>query len=432
MISLCHSRLRLLIAAASLIFLQACATSSSIEEARWQFFSGQPALALQTLETGETSPRDQLLKYLEAGMIAHSAGLYEDSSRELIRAAALIEDYDAIRVGEQTASLITNDWLLSYKGEYSERLWVHTIQMMNFLLLGDAESAAVEARQALQQYDLHPEPLEHDWFTRTLIALSFEAAGKYDSAHIEYKKLFDIPEYTLGWAQAAINNAKRLGRSEDVKALESAYSQSGERIILNAVKQNGNLGELILFVQNGIIQEKYSSSILVSNDLRASFPAYEDYPIDRVQVSVRAENALLGIDTTTTTMVDVARQSLEARAASLTTKQIARIAAKHKIGELASEEDELLGAFITAILFITEEADTRSWQTLPQQMTLVRIPLSEGTHSNIVVTVDDGLRDHVLKIPTVTIREGRRHFARLRVGRGSSTEESENSEPAQL
>jgi len=34
-------------------------------------------------------------------------------------------------------------------------LWIHTFQMMNFLLLDQAESAAVEARQALKIYADH-------------------------------------------------------------------------------------------------------------------------------------------------------------------------------------------------------------------------------------------------------------------------------------
>ena len=415
--------------AASILLLQACATSSSIEEARWQYFAGQPNLALKTLESGETSSRDQLLKYLEAGMIAHSAGLYEQSSKELIRAAALVDEYETVRLGEQSAALVTNDWLLSYKGEYSERLWIHTIQMMNFLLMDDPEGAAVEARQALEQLDIHKESLERDWFTRALIATSFEAAGKFDSAHIEYRKLFDVLGYDLGWASAAIDNATRLGRTDDNKKFKDQLKGSNQRMRLHSVKQNASLGELILFVESGIIQTKVAGNIFILPDMRASFPIYPDYDLDPIEISARVGGTPLGIDSIDTTLVNVARKSLSERAGSLTTRQIARIAVKHQIGELAEDEDELLGALVKAILFITEEADTRSWQTLPQQLAMVRIPLTEGVHNNLTVTVTDGFKQHQVRLPSVNIREGKRTFRRVRVGRGALPEVPDSEIP---
>lgn len=424
MFSLCDKKWRLLFVAASLFFLQACATSSSIEEARGQYFAGQPDLALQTLKTGETSDRDKLLKHMEAGMIAHSAGLYKESSQELIQAAALVEEYNTIRISEQSAALVTNDWLLSYKGEYSERLWIHTIQMMNFLLMGEPEGAAVEARQALQQYEQHGDSLNNDWFTRALIAASFEEAGKYDSAHIEYKKLLNTIGHDSSWAQAAINNAVRLGRSNDSDEFKNKLAQSSKRVVLNSSKQSGDVGELVLFVQSGVIQNKVAGDIWFDHDMRVSFPTYPNFYVKPLIVEVKTNSTALGSESIDTVMVDIARKSLEARAGSLTTRQIMRLSAKHAISELAAEEDELLGAFVSAVMFISEEADTRSWQTLPKQLALVRIPLTVGTHENITVNINDGIQDHSVLIPSVNIAKDRRSYRKVHVGRGTTAMDS--------
>jgi len=54
----------------------------------------------------------------------------------------------------------------------------HTYLMMNFLAVGRYDSAAVEARRALERIADKESVLEQDAFTRALIALSFEMAGQ--------------------------------------------------------------------------------------------------------------------------------------------------------------------------------------------------------------------------------------------------------------
>ena len=56
---------------------------------------------------------------------------------------------------------------IRYSGEFSERLWVHTFQMINYLLLDQPEGAAIEARRAVALYEEHGNVLQNDLFTRT-------------------------------------------------------------------------------------------------------------------------------------------------------------------------------------------------------------------------------------------------------------------------
>ena len=111
------------------------------------------------------------------GAILHHAGDFAGSTKMLLRATTLMREQDIISAGQQTASLVTTEWLTDYKGEYAERLLVHTYLMMNFLLMGDNESALVEAKQALEVYDAFPDACNGDYFTRALIAHCFEALG---------------------------------------------------------------------------------------------------------------------------------------------------------------------------------------------------------------------------------------------------------------
>jgi len=79
--------------------------------------------------------REAALDYL------HQRGDYDQSSQVFLQASRLLDDTDFISISEQSAALAINDWATTYRGEYAERLWIHTYQMMNFLLLGKAESA---------------------------------------------------------------------------------------------------------------------------------------------------------------------------------------------------------------------------------------------------------------------------------------------------
>ena len=45
------------------------------------------------------------------------------------------------------------------------------------------------------------------------------------------------------------------------------------------------------------------------------------------------------------------------------------------------EKNEALGLLTNLAGVLTEQADTRSWQTLPNQIFMVRMPLPEGKHT---------------------------------------------------
>jgi len=392
------------------VLLQGCAVGGSLYDARTQFYSGQPQAALNTLNTEKVSSRNRLLAHLDHGLIAHTAGEYEESINAFKAATALLNKIDFVGIREQSASLVTNDWVTSYKGEYSERLWIHTFQMMNFLLLNNPEGAAVEARQALKVYTEHGDALKNDWYSRTLMAMSFAAAGKTDSAHIEYKKLLDEIGRDAGVARRAWQNAKRLGREQDAKEFK--------KVLTSKASAAAKKGELVLFVQTGSIPRKVAGEIFLDPELFASFPVYPDIRRANAELSVLADNSNQSVDVVTTQLVDVSRKALAARGKQIAAKQILRIAAKKELARALEKRADGFGGLITAALFITEQADTRSWETLPAQLSLVQIPLDAGTH-DIKLIVRTGSRQYEVSIPKVDIRSREITYHSVRVGSGA-------------
>jgi len=394
----------------AVVLTQGCASSGPLSDARSQFFSGQPEAALATLETESVANRNRLLADLDRGLIAHTAGEYELSIDAFKSAARIVDELDYISIREQSTSLVTNDWVTAYKGEYSERLWIHSFQMMNFLILDKPESAAVEARQALQVLDEHGDNLKNDWYTRALIAMSFEAAGKADSAHIEYKKLLIETGRDVGLARRAWQNAKRLGRQQDANKFKD--------LITTSASTAKSKGELVVFVQTGSIPHKTSGQIYIDPSLYASFPVYPEIHRSDVKLLVSKDGVDHPADILSVQLVDISRSALAARGSKITAKQVLRIAAKKGVADAVSSENEVLGALFSVAFLASEIADTRSWETLPAHASLVQLPMDAGTHT-VRLQVHDGSNVHEITIPDVDITPGRTSYRSYRLGKGA-------------
>ncbi len=347
-----------------------------LNKARAQFYSGNLSGAEQALgECSAVPKRDRLLCYMEKGSILYYMKEYEQSTEVLLRASKFIRDEDLVSIKDQATSVMVNDKTATYKGEYSERLWVHTFLMMNFLMQYKYESALVEAKQALEEYGRHPEALEDDHFTRALIALCYENMNQPDDARIEYEKIAE---------------------------------STGEERISPAPIPEGK-GELILFVSRGRIPEKISADVVVPPSIRISVPRYASSSAFS-PVNVYADGRESDHSDFSVNLGDAAAKSLNKRAAQYLTRQALRAGSKEAIAREVGEESVIGEALARIFLFLLEEADTRSWETLPGDLTLVRIVLDAGVHD---INVSSGYSNSV-NLSGVDIPEGRRIYREVR------------------
>ena len=294
----------------------------------------------------------------------------------------IIEELDYVSVRDQTASIITSDWAARYPGETSEQLWVHTFQMLNYLLLNSPEGAAVEARRAAAFYDEHGDSLKNDIFTRTLMALSFETAGQPNGARVEYRKLandFDLNPPPL---------------------------------------LNKNESELVFVIASGFIDPKLPGDLFFGYDARIAFPYYAPSFQTVPQTTVRVNGEISNIITANTALVEISQAALEARGKSVAVRQALRLAAKHNMADSISDQSEVAGTIAKVFLLAIEQADTRSWETLPAHMTLVRVPLKPGKHSISldVSSSSNASSSDLSRIFDVELAPGQRQFKLLRTG----------------
>ncbi len=397
-----------LCAFAWLLILATGCVSAPLKEARNAFYSNQYQKAADSLSKPESvSGRDKLLLYMEKGLILHQMGRYEESVQEFLKASDLMKKQDIISVSQQAASLVTTEWVTEYKGEYSERLWVHTYLMMNFLLLGKYESALVEAKQSDAVIAQYPVALSNDYFTRALIALCYELLGEINDAYIVYKKMAEsMPDPSVIMPKL-YRYALRLGFQDEAAKYKATMSTRPEE---------EGAAEVILFVGEGRAPKKIPGNIVLPPSIRISFPQYQYQSPSHTQIIVADDSKQLSIATVSTSLDAVARSSLSLRGTRLMTKEAARVIAKETMARaFEKKNNDLLGALFRAVLFITEEPDTRSWETLPGALHLVRIPLKPGKHSlKISVSQWGGQQVENISFP-ISISPGQKIFYPTRV-----------------
>jgi hypothetical protein len=75
-------------------------------------------------------------------------------------------------------------------------------------------------------------------------------------------------------------------------------------------------------------------------------------------------------------------RNLNDRMSILVMKQAIRASAKGAMAKTAQDQGGVLGAVLSNTYnMVTEQADLRSWLTLPKNIQVTRIPLSAGTHN---------------------------------------------------
>ncbi|HEX5521595.1 MAG TPA: hypothetical protein VFX29_07840, partial [Longimicrobiaceae bacterium] len=109
---------------------------------------GEYDAALELIERSKALPGDKLLRRLQAGVVLHEAGRYEESNAAFEWAEREADLRYTRSVSRAAASILVNDRVLAYLPTPAERAAIPYYRMLNYLALGELDAAAVEARKA--------------------------------------------------------------------------------------------------------------------------------------------------------------------------------------------------------------------------------------------------------------------------------------------
>jgi uncharacterized protein len=391
---------------AAALGLAGCATMPVADQLERDLRAGDYAAGLETVERSKDqyAGANSLLYYFDKGSLEQRVGDYAASNAALEQAEKLIEEVSVTSISEAAASMLVNDTTLAYSGEDFERVMVNVLKTLNYLYLGDLDGALVEARkvntQLLKLSDQYGETAvyKQDAFARYLSAFAYESAGEYNDAYIDYKKAytaykiyqrqFGTPVPTV-LAHDLLRLSRWLGFDDDHAEWREHFADVGEsgEVPRRPVKRS----ELLVVAYDGRMLSKYTRYVAVpirdpdGNPyvLKVAFPAFKLTPPGVEGVTLVLPDGTTLSAEVAQPLAEIAVKNLEQRIGLISLKAIARATAKYVAAyqvRKASGEGSFLGFAASLYTWISEQADLRSWRTLPFRFFLLRVSLPPGRH----------------------------------------------------
>lgn len=385
-----------------------------------------------------TAKVDELLNL---GLLAFEAGDYSASFKHLSEAERLAEERLTKSVSRETASLAISDKVSAYQGTVFDKAMLHYYRSLGFLAQKNLESATVEGRAIAQYLEVNSRESKRtykddgflQWFSGSL----YDAFGQANDAWISYRRARDIyrgdyygvsePKFLCPVTLSAV---KRVGHSESEKELEAECAP--------AESSHVGWGRVVVLCEVGIAPQILEDNIVLpiyKNDphdftsdddrdrfahdvamrrghdyhhdsnveldylLRVALPYYSsDYIGSGVrQVSVRdAADREIPADLVQNVGA-ILRRDLADREGAILVRAVTRALIKYaatKAAEAAGDKKNetlgsIFGAIVNAAGALTEAADIRSWETLPDRIYAADFRLPPGTHSLRAVFQDE-------------------------------------------
>ena len=344
----------------------------------------QPGEALKKLESHRPVGRNESLYLLDKAMLLRMQDQFEDSNIAFEQAKTLTQELDAISLREQAAAVLINDSMRSYLPRIFEQVLIHCFQAINYLQLEQYDEARVEILQLdelLKQEDEIQIP-----FARYLSGLVFEFNHELDNTLIAYRKAYHA--YLSNNSAIPLILQEDLLRLTDYLGLDEEHQKFAYEFALKDWPRQQEINQqarAIAFVFNGLIPRRHSLEINAHSPTdgqlhRISTPFYEHRAV-RVY---RAELSTGSSASSSEIMAELdkhARAALEKEMPAIIARTIARVSIKNEVVDKTRNNTPALSFALNIATFLTEQADTRAWNTLPQQILVMRLNLPPGSHN---------------------------------------------------
>jgi len=406
-------KLRALLVAAMVLFLSGCASvfSSYPDQADgWlrSYQNGQTDTLISKL-TPKLDDKDGLLYGLELGRLAQLGGQPEASKlgfEAAFREFETIDEQAKLRASAAVSgagAMISNDNAIPYRGQDYERIFAHSYQALNYLKLGNAEGAAVELRRAnleqtvaadkrnkeiakaeakAEEEDIDLNQHEGSFaglnqaagrvkssfqnaYTFYLSAVFWEAARDYNAALVDLKRAYEI-------------NPNALFIEEDIRRVQR---RMGDRV--NAQLPGPNEGSLVILFEQGRVQPKRALSLpipTIHGAFAVSFPTYDPadiIPAVPLTVTDSEGNGVLRTQVIAEVGAMAAR-SLKEEVPAMLVRQTLRAATKYALQKQANDANPFAGLATNLYNLVSEQADLRSWLSLPLYVQAARAIVPAG------------------------------------------------------
>ncbi|TKB52917.1 MAG: hypothetical protein E8D50_09015 [Nitrospira sp.] len=391
----------------------------------------------------EYGEKSRVLYGMDRGMLLQLAGDYQQSNIVLEQAEDEIDRLYTRKIRTEALAFMTNDTALAYEGDPYEQVLVNVLKALNYSALGQWQEALVEARRIDHRLNVLSDRTQEkgayreDGFARYLSGILYESTGDVNNAFIAYRKAYETFDATRAWSYTAVPSQLREDLLRTAEALHFTQELAEYRRLFPDTKWETSqslqqLAQVVVISYNGRAPRKEDQflDLPVSLDalqlvllnrglsqagrqsnrgvdtvlyglngrvIRVALPRLApqktQVPVDRV--SLIPDNGT-GVTVNTELVHNVtalADKALSERMAGITVKALARAATKFALAEGAMRGAQqaagkdagpwvglLVGLLAKGLAVASEEADKRSWQTLPDEIHLARVWVPPGRY----------------------------------------------------
>ena len=408
----------------ALFLLSGCAGSLDYKKLGTHMRADQCSLAVNYVKEHEKDygANQRLLFLLDAAMINMMCGNSKASNRYYHSAEKLADELWTKSFSKEAVSFLVNDYTIPYAGEEFERALINLFAAVNYVRLGQNDEALVECRRLDATLNVINDKYEkknvykEDAFARYLSGIIYEADRNMDDAFIDYRKALQVfKDYQRNYGtpvpRVLLEDLSRVaevtGRTAEARSLSRGLNSAkpGEW------RKKEGMGRIVFIHFNGRSPVKKDRKLHIPTKEGPVTLAFPKYQVNRPrcrQSKVIVESRPHRWDADTELMEDInaiAVKNLKDREIRITAKTIARGVSKQ--AAIREFEDERVQQVLNIInTLIVEQADKRTWRTLPGEIRLSRIFLPEGEY-NVYVSQCGGSRK---RVEHVNLKEGEIKF----------------------
>lgn len=403
--------MKLILVIAALLGLVSCATyQGKVAAARTLLQNGQFTEALAQLKIlADTPGNDRLTYLLDYATALQITGNYTESNKYFLMADKFADIQDYTSLSLETGSFLFGEEMVQYKGEDFEVVLINAMTAINFLCLGDLDSAMVEVRrlnEKLRRYRLEAKrKFTDNALALYLSAIIYEANKNWDDAVIAYEQVYSVDPSYRPLREDLIRSNIKARRWDAVKKWKAAFPE----VIEQSSWKNDKSGELIVVYQQGWGPRK--------NFRQDNFRFPTMYPVWSGKLSIAPKAYPLNIekasalgpfknDETLFSVEKVAIASLDDQYAALIARRIGGAVVKEVVAQRIRKDNQLLGDIALLAMYASDRADLRQWSTLPRTFKVYRLPLPPGEYRLEI----DGME----KNKSITLKPNEKFFTTYR------------------
>lgn len=388
--------------------------------------------------------KDRLLYFLDRGVVEQMLGNYQESNVYFEDAYLYHENYRK-NFSSDLLGMVSNPMVKPYKAEDFEAVLLHYYKAINFIHLSDFDAALVEVRRINiklnKMNDIYANKknrYKEDAFALNLMGVIYEAKGDINNAFIAYRNSYNAykeiyseefgVEIPIQLKEDLLRTASLMGFRQELARYEDEFGFKAKEI-------EQEYGSMVFFWLNGLgpVKGEFSLNLSTSSNGNGFFTFANEaeginIPYNTANVNTPNQssdfsnlkfvrmavpkyrsrapfysNAKVVFDSLSRETVvlekaenieRIAFTSLQDRMLREISKSIGRLAIKQAAEAALREQNEDLGSVLSVLNAVTEKADTRNWQTLPNSIYYSRVSLPAGKHKfQFITSQENGAAD---------------------------------------